>query len=161
MQEIFINFTCINQTPVYHGLKEVQFRQVFIFGFFSSSSSSAISKKTSTNIEELAVPKLYLVTSALHSIVSSSEFDNYYQAIYYLEYLYEICKDFIPFRIYSRLVAGYKMVVSFDLFMMKLVYSMQLYNLNGSVIIGVLASSAVVCGFTVFALTHLPEARSK
>ena len=121
LQEIYISLTCINQnTCLYPEVKswskEVSLYIAYSLGFFSSS---AISKKTSTNIEELAVPKLYLVTSALHSIVSSEEFDNYHQAIYYLEYLYEICKDFIPFRIYSRLITGYKMVVSFDIFMME------------------------------------------
>ena len=156
LQEIYINLTCINQNTCLYpevkswsqgGLVQTGFIGHCIFiGFFSSS---AISKKTSTNIEELAVPKLYLVTSALHSIVSSEEFDNYHQAIYYLEYLYEICKDFIPFRIYSRLITGYKMVVSFDIFMMEsnIVCSIQLFNLIGGVIMGVLTSSVVDCGF--------------
>ena len=83
--------------------------------FFSAISKQApdiVKEFSSDHKNGLAAPKLYLVTSALHSIVSSADIDNYQQAITYIEYLYENCKDLIPFRIYSKLITGIKMIVS-------------------------------------------------
>ncbi|XP_063439067.1 uncharacterized protein LOC134720633 isoform X2 [Mytilus trossulus] len=71
---------------------------------------SAVSQNAS-DIEDWNVSRLYLVTSGLHCIVTSADYDSYPQAIQFLEYLYENCKEFIPFRAYSKLVTGIKMMV--------------------------------------------------
>ncbi|XP_052060102.1 uncharacterized protein LOC127700596 isoform X1 [Mytilus californianus] len=71
---------------------------------------SAVSQNAS-DIEDWNVSRLYLVTSGLHCIVTSADYNSYPQAIQFLEYLYENCIEFIPFRAYSKLVTGIKMMV--------------------------------------------------
>ncbi|XP_071175778.1 uncharacterized protein [Mytilus edulis] len=67
--------------------------------------------QNASDIEDWNFSRLYLVTSGLHCIVTSADYDSYPQAIQFLEYLYENCKEFIPFRAYSKLVTGIKMMV--------------------------------------------------
>lgn len=67
--------------------------------------------KQSCNVDELELPKVYLVTSALHSIITSGDVDKYPVAIQYLKCLFENCQSFIPFKTFSRLTTGVKMMV--------------------------------------------------
>ncbi|CAG2228897.1 unnamed protein product [Mytilus edulis] len=71
----------------------------------------SVVSQNASDIEDWNVSRLYLVTSGLHCIVTSADYDSYPQAIQFLEYLYENCKEFIPFRAYSKLVTGIKMML--------------------------------------------------